>query len=60
MAQDTPKLESAENDEHHDEHFHEIAGIKVGESNVPASAIAVFIFIIALALLISWIPAQGF
>ncbi len=60
MAQEASKLESAETAEHHDEHVHEIAGIKVGENNVPASAIAVFIFIIVLALLISWIPAQGY
>ncbi len=44
----------------HGDHTHEIAGIRVGERNVPASAIAVFLFIIFIALGISWIPAQGF
>ncbi len=44
---------------HDDDHTHEIAGIKVGEKNVPASVIAVFIFIVFFAL-ISWIAPQGF
>ena len=44
----------------HGDHTHEIAGIRVGERNVPASAIAVFLFVIFIALGISWIPAQGF
>lgn len=40
-------------------HTHEIAGIQVGEHNVPASVIIVFVFIIFIAL-ISWIAPQGF
>jgi hypothetical protein len=47
------------NKDHHDDHTHEIAGIKVGEHNVPASVIAVFIFVAFIAL-ISWIAPQGF
>ncbi len=43
----------------HDDHTHEIAGIRVGERNVPASVIAVFIFVLFFAL-ISWIAPQGF
>lgn len=42
-----------------DDHTHEIAGIRVGERNVPTSAIAVILFIVFIAL-IAWIPGQGF
>jgi hypothetical protein len=49
-----------DNKDHHDDHdTHEIAGIKVGEHNVPASVIAVFLFVVFIAL-ISWIAPQGF
>jgi hypothetical protein len=55
MANDTkPNTEHAD-----DDHTHEIAGFRVGERNIPASAIAVFLFVIFIAL-ISWIPGQGF
>jgi hypothetical protein len=47
------------NTEHDDDHTHEIAGFKVGERNVPTSAIAVFLFVLFIAL-IAWIPGQGF
>jgi hypothetical protein len=46
-------------DTEHDDHTHEIAGFKVGERNVPTSAIAFFIFVVFIVL-IAWIPAQGF
>ncbi len=45
--------------EHADDHTHEIAGIRVGERNIPVSAVAVFLFIVFIAL-IAWIPSQGF
>lgn len=60
MADDAPNTERDDPSADHHDGTHEIAGIRVGENSVPASAIFVFIFIIALALLISWIPAQGF
>ncbi len=47
------------NDDQHDDHTHEIAGVRVGEKNVPTSVIAVFIFVAFIAL-ISWIAPQGF
>jgi hypothetical protein len=49
----------ADDKNNHDDHTHEIAGIKVGENNVPASVIAVFLFVAFIAL-ISWIAPQGF
>ena len=60
MADDAPQTERDDGSVHDHDGTHEIAGIKVGENAVPASAIFVFIAIIAIALLISWIPAQGF
>lgn len=61
MANDAPTTERDDGSatEHHDG-THEIAGIKVGENPVPTSAVIVFVLIIAIALLIAWIPAQGF
>ena len=46
-------------DDHHEEGFHSIAGFRVGEKNVPFSAIVTFLFIAAIAA-IAWIPTQGF
>jgi hypothetical protein len=51
--------EQPKSDSHDDNHTHEIAGIHVGEKNVPVSVIAVFIFVAFIAL-ISWIAPQGF
>jgi phosphotransferase system glucose/maltose/N-acetylglucosamine-specific IIC component len=51
----TPNTEQP--DDH--DHTHEIAGFRVGERSVPLTAIAFFIFVVAIALL-AWIPGQGF
>ena len=45
--------------DHHEQGFHSIAGIRVGEKNVPFSAIITFL-IIAFIAIIAWIPTQGF
>jgi hypothetical protein len=45
--------------EPHDDHTHDIAGITVGGKAIPTSAIAVFVVVIFIALL-SWIPTHGF
>lgn len=51
--------DTSNHNEHHEDGVHEIAGLKVGERNVPFSAIMVFLFILSIAL-ISWIASAGF
>ncbi len=48
----------SDNDHNHDDH--EIAGVVVKNNPIPLSAAVVLITIVLFALLIAWVPTQGF